>query len=146
MGWTMCVDFNDFNQACPKDSYSIPQIDQLVAATNGHTLLNSWMPFKDSIKFSCMSLTKRKLPHYKERLVLVQNDAIQHKEHQATYQNIVNWVFKAQIGRRIKVYMDNMIVKSGKKEHQVADLNKAFITLKKYNMKLHPKKCFFGVQ
>ena len=28
--WRMCVDFTDLNKACPKDSYPLPRIDQLV--------------------------------------------------------------------------------------------------------------------
>nr|XP_023918055.1 uncharacterized protein LOC112029606 [Quercus suber] len=28
--WRMCVDFNDLNKACPKDSYPLPRIDQLI--------------------------------------------------------------------------------------------------------------------
>ena len=29
--WKMCVDFTDLNKAFPKDSYSLPSIDALVA-------------------------------------------------------------------------------------------------------------------
>uniref|UniRef100_A0A2N9ECS2 RNase H type-1 domain-containing protein n=1 Tax=Fagus sylvatica TaxID=28930 RepID=A0A2N9ECS2_FAGSY len=28
--WRMCVDFTDLNKACPKDSYPLPRIDQLI--------------------------------------------------------------------------------------------------------------------
>ena len=38
--WRMCVDFTDLNKACPKDSYPLPRIDQLVDSTAGHQLLN----------------------------------------------------------------------------------------------------------
>ena len=38
--WKMCVEFMDLNKACPKDSYPIPYIDQLVDSTAGHQLLN----------------------------------------------------------------------------------------------------------
>ena len=37
--WRMCVDFMDLNKACPKDSFSLPRIDQLVDSTKGHKLL-----------------------------------------------------------------------------------------------------------
>ena len=37
--WRMCVDFIDLNKACPKDSFPLPQIDQLVDSTAGHSLL-----------------------------------------------------------------------------------------------------------
>ena len=35
----MCVDFTDLNKACPKDSFRLPRIDQLVDSTAGHKLL-----------------------------------------------------------------------------------------------------------
>jgi hypothetical protein len=37
--WRMCVDFTDLNKACPKDSFPLPLIDQLVDSTAGHKLL-----------------------------------------------------------------------------------------------------------
>ena len=37
--WRMCVDFTDLNQACPKDSFPLPRIDQLVDSTARHKLL-----------------------------------------------------------------------------------------------------------
>ena len=38
--WRICVDFTDLNKACPKDSYPLPHIDQLVDSTTGHKLLS----------------------------------------------------------------------------------------------------------
>ena len=38
--WRMYVNFTDLNKACPKDSYSLPCIDQLVDSTTGHRLVS----------------------------------------------------------------------------------------------------------
>ena len=38
--WRMCVDFTDLNKACPKDSYPLLRIDQLVDSIVGHQLLS----------------------------------------------------------------------------------------------------------
>ena len=38
--WRMCVDFTDLNKVCPKDSYPLPRIDQLVDSTASHQLLS----------------------------------------------------------------------------------------------------------
>ena len=38
--WRMSIDFTDLNRACPKDSYPLPRIDQLVDSTVGHKLLS----------------------------------------------------------------------------------------------------------
>ena len=37
--WRICVDFTDLNKACPKDSFPLPRIDQLVDSIAGHKLL-----------------------------------------------------------------------------------------------------------
>ena len=34
--WKACVDFTDLNKACPKESFPLPKIDQLIDATAGH--------------------------------------------------------------------------------------------------------------
>ena len=34
--YRMCVDYTDLNKACPKDSYPLPTIDQLVDSTACH--------------------------------------------------------------------------------------------------------------
>ena len=34
--WQVCVDFTDLNKACPKDTFPLPRIDQLIDATVGH--------------------------------------------------------------------------------------------------------------
>ena len=38
--WRMCVDFTDLIKACPKDSFPLPRIDQLVDSTTRHKLLS----------------------------------------------------------------------------------------------------------
>ncbi|XP_022862336.1 uncharacterized protein LOC111382551 [Olea europaea var. sylvestris] len=38
--WRVCVDFTNLNKACPKDSFLLPRIDQLVDSTAGHELLS----------------------------------------------------------------------------------------------------------
>ena len=37
--WRMCMDFTDLNKACPKNSFPLPRIDELVDSIAGHKLL-----------------------------------------------------------------------------------------------------------
>ena len=53
------------------------------------------------------------------------------KNARATYQRLVNTMFKDLIGKSREVYVDDMLVK--------------FNILQKYQMKLNPLKCAFGV-
>ena len=45
--WRVCVDFMDLNQACLKDPFSMPKIDQLVDATYGNPRMNFLDAFQD---------------------------------------------------------------------------------------------------
>ena len=63
----------------------------------------------------------------------------------ATYQRLVNHMFRPQIGRNVEVYVDDMLVKSQDEETHLDDLQETFDTLRQYNMKLNPSKCAFGV-
>jgi ribonuclease HI len=63
----------------------------------------------------------------------------------ATYQRLVNMMFKDQLGDTMEVYIDDMVVKSKQSKDHLKDLKVAFDILDKYNMKLNPAKCSFGV-
>ena len=51
----------------------------------------------------------------------------------------------SQIGRNIHVYIDDVVVKSTHQDDLLADLAETFATLWRYNIKLNPGKCTFGV-
>lgn len=63
----------------------------------------------------------------------------------ATYQKLVNRLFKDQIGCTTEVYVGDMLVKSRRRVDHVGDLWNTFEILRKYGMKLNPKKHAFGV-
>ena len=63
----------------------------------------------------------------------------------ATYQRLMNKMFTHQIGRNVQVYVDDMLVKSLRKNDHLNDLQETFDTLWSYNMKLNPSKCVFEV-
>jgi hypothetical protein len=67
------------------------------------------------------------------------------KNARATYQRLVNMMFKKQVGRNVEVYVDDMFVKSVKSENRITDLDDTFQKLRSYEMKLNPDKCVFRV-
>ncbi|XP_040957772.1 uncharacterized protein [Gossypium hirsutum] len=68
------------------------------------------------------------------------------KNARATYQILVNRIFREQIRCRLEVYVDDMLVKSGNMEEHVRNLSKAFVVLRAHNIKLNIEKCAFSVQ
>ena len=144
--WRMCVDFTDLNKACPKDSYPLPRIDQLVDSTTRHKLLSFMDAFSGYNQIQMTEedqektafITSKGLFCYKAMPFGLKNAG-------ATYQRLVNKIFHDQIGRNVEVYVDDMLVKSKKDDDHLADLKETFQMLRKYNMKLNPAKCVFGV-
>lgn len=145
-GWRMCVDFTNLNKACPKDCYPLPRIDQLVDSTSGHAMLSFLDAFSgyhqvfmhESNKKKTTFITNNGVYNYKMMPFGWKNAG-------ATYQRLVDNVFQSQKGRNLEVYLDDSIVKSIKEQDHITDLQETFASLQKYNMKLNPKKCVFGV-
>ncbi|KAL0439442.1 UNVERIFIED_CONTAM: Retrovirus-related Pol polyprotein from transposon.6 [Sesamum latifolium] len=62
----------------------------------------------------------------------------------ATYQRLVDRMFREQLRSNMEVYVDDMLVKSRQIDQHLVDLAKTFNTLRRYHMKLNPAKCVFG--
>ena len=62
----------------------------------------------------------------------------------ATYQRMVIQMFKVQIGKNVKAYIDDMVVKS-KQVSEQKDLKDIFLVLRKHKLRLNASKCSFGV-
>lgn len=54
-------------------------------------------------------------------------------------------IFKDRIGRNLEVYIDDMVIKSKHHSSLLDDLKETFDNLRRYRLKLNPKKCTFGV-
>ncbi|KAL5548489.1 hypothetical protein UlMin_003720 [Ulmus minor] len=144
--WRVCVDFTDLNKACPKDSFPLPRIDQLVDATAGHELLS----FMDA--YSSYNQIRIHQPDQEHTAFLTDQGLYCYKvmpfglkNTGATYQRLVNKMFKQQIGKTMEVYVDDMLVKSLKADEHINNLRESFEVLREYKMKLNPEKCAFGV-
>ncbi|KAI5342523.1 hypothetical protein L3X38_010398 [Prunus dulcis] len=142
----MCVDYTNLNRACPKDSFPLPRIDQLVDATAGHALLSFmdaysgynqiFMHPEDQAHTSF--ITDRGLYCYKVMPFGLKNAG-------ATYQRLVNHLFALLIGNTMEVYVDDILVKSRTADQHIPNLSAMFTILKQYKMRLNPTKCAFGV-
>ena len=107
------MDFTDLNRACPKDSYPLPRIDQLVDSTAGHKLLSFMDAFSGYNQIRMDKVDQEKTSFVTSQgLFCYEVMPFGLKNAGATYQLLVNHMFRPQIGRNIEVYVDDMLVKS----------------------------------
>ena len=110
--WRMCVDFTNLNKTCLKNSFLLPQIDQLVDLTARHEHLS----FIDAF-FSYNQIMMDEQDQ--EKIAFIASQGLYYhkvmpfglKTANATYQRLVNCMFHDQIERNIGVYVDDMLVK-----------------------------------
>jgi len=55
-------------------------------------------------------------------------------------------ILAPMLGQNVQAYVDDMVVTSKRKDHHIVDLEELFATIVKYNLKLNPDKCVFGVE
>ncbi|XP_020239374.1 uncharacterized protein LOC109818341 [Cajanus cajan] len=63
----------------------------------------------------------------------------------ATYQRLMDKIFRHQIGRNLEVYVDDMVFKSDDLGTYQSDLEEVFKQVRKHDMRLNPEKCVFGI-
>ena len=144
--WRMCVDYTSLNKACPKDSYPLPRIDQVVDSTAGcETLcfLDAYSGYhqiamKESDQLATSFITPFGMFCYTTMPFGLKNAG-------ATYQRCMNKCFGELLGRTVEAYVDDIVVKSKRTDHLVEDLRLVFAKLRKNVIKLNPEKCTFGV-
>ena len=143
----MCADYTDLNRVCPKDAYPLPNIDKLVDNSSGYKLLSfmdaysgyNQIPMAEEDKKKTAFMTESGNYYYNVMPFGLRNAG-------ATYQHMMNKVYdKTLLGDILKVYMDDMIVKSQQEVDHAAHLKRVFEQTRKYNMRLNPEKCTFGV-
>ena len=144
--WRMYVDYTFLNKAYPKDTHPLPSIDQLVDGTSGHEMLSfleaysgynqirMYPPDEDMTTF----ITERYNHCYQVMSFGLKNAG-------ATYQRLMYKIFHDLLGKIMEVYVDDMMVKSQKAERHPADLEAVLARVRKYDLRLNPEKCVFGV-
>ncbi|KAL0444487.1 UNVERIFIED_CONTAM: Retrovirus-related Pol polyprotein from transposon [Sesamum latifolium] len=127
----MCIDFRDLNKACPKDFYPLPRIDQLVDSTSDCELL-SMMDASQGYHQIMLA------PEDRKKVSCITSEV--------TFCYVAMPFGLKNAGINVEVYVDDMLVKSKKIADHVKDLEETLSVLRKYNLKLNPAKCAFGVQ
>src|SRR3954453_14915906 len=143
----MCVDYRDLNRASPKDDFPLPHIDVLVDNTAPFKVFSFMDGFSgyNQIKMAPEDMEKTTFITpwgtfcYKVMPFGLKNAG-------ATYQRAMTTLFHDMMHKEIEVYVDDMIAKSSTEEEHIEYLLKLFQRLRKYQLRLNPNKCTFGVR
>jgi len=144
--WRMFVDYTDLNKACPRDAYPLPNIDRLVDGATGNkvlSFLNAYSGYNQ--------IPKARADMHKTAFIIDDANYFYRvmpfglKNVGATYQRLMDKVFSHLTGHCVKVYVDDMVVKSPSHHQHAEDLEAVFSALRQYNLRLNPDKCVFHV-
>ncbi|RVW21342.1 Transposon Ty3-I Gag-Pol polyprotein [Vitis vinifera] len=142
----VCVDFRDLNKASPKDDFPLPHIDLLVDSTAGHSMLSFMDGFSgyNQILMALEDMEKTAfITEWGTYCYRVMPFGL--KNAGATYQRAATVLFHDMMHKDVEVYVDDMIVKSRGRADHLAALERFFERIRKFRLRLNPKKCTFGV-
>src|SRR2546425_3006379 len=142
----MCVDYRDLNKASPKDDFPLPHIDVLIdnAAGKGcYSIMDGFSGY-NQIKMAVKDREKTAfITEYGTFCYKVMPFGLKNAE--ATYQRMATTLFHDMIHKDLEVYIDDMVIMTRSQEEHVAALEKFMKRIRKYNLRLNPNKCEFGV-
>ncbi|RDY08227.1 Retrovirus-related Pol polyprotein from transposon 17.6, partial [Mucuna pruriens] len=145
--WRMCTDYTDLNKAYPKDSYPLPSIDRLVDNVAGFTFLS----FMDA--YSGYNQIRMHPQDEEKTAFITDKGAFCYKvmpfglkNAGATYQRLMDNIFKGILGEDVEVYVDDMVARSQCMEEHCRALGRVFGILREHQLRLNPNKCSFGVR
>ena len=140
------MDYTDLNDACSKDSFPLPRIDQIVDASAEHGMLSFLDTFSGYHQIPIHpSAAGKKYFNTPHGLYCYNMMPFALKNEGATYQRLVTEMFRPLLGTTMEVYIDDMLVKSKQRTDHATHLQQAFDLLREYGMKLNLLKCALGV-
>ncbi|KAK4384639.1 Transposon Tf2-12 polyprotein [Sesamum angolense] len=140
------LDPKDLNNACPKDDFPLPLAELMIDATIGHEAL-SFMDGSSGYNQICMAPTDEELTAFRtpKGIYCYKVMPFGLKNAGATYQRAMQKIFDDIFHKNVECYVDDLVVKSKKRENYFHDLRKVFELLRRYQLKMNPSKCAFGV-
>ncbi|GJX90157.1 reverse transcriptase domain-containing protein [Tanacetum coccineum] len=143
--WRMCIDFKNLNSACPKDYYSLPNINGKIESVVGFWYKCFLDAYKGYHQVQMAQDDKEKTAFYTDSGTYCYTKMpFGLKNAGATYQRLVDTAFQSQIGRNLEAYVDDMAIKSNDEKLLIAEITETFDNLRKINMKLNPKNARLG--
>jgi hypothetical protein len=122
--WRMCVDYTSLNKACPKDPFPLPCIDQVVDSTSGcetFCFLDVYSGYHQIVMKESDQLATSFIMPFRSYCCMSMLFGL--KNAGATYQRCMLKCFSDLIGETVEAYVDDIVVKSKKSDHLMADLD-----------------------
>ncbi|GKV04519.1 hypothetical protein SLEP1_g16672 [Rubroshorea leprosula] len=108
--WRMCIDYTNLNNACPKDCYPMSSIDKLVEAASSNERLSLLDAYSGYHQVPMAPEDEEKTSFYAgDEIYCYVMMPFGLKNAGATYQKMVTIVFRAQIGKNLEVYVDDIV-------------------------------------
>ncbi|KAM1791541.1 hypothetical protein ACFX12_035498 [Malus domestica] len=129
-----------------EDDFPLPIIEIMVDATTGHEAL-SFMDGSSGYNQIRMALEDEELTAFRtpKGIYCYKVMPFGLKNAGATYQRAMQKMFNDMLHKNVECYVDDMVVKTKKRSDHLKDLRVVFERLRKYNLKMNPLKCAFGV-
>ena len=140
------MDNTNLNEACPKDSFPLSRIDQIVDASARHGMFSFLGAFSGYYHIPMHPPNAKKMAFITTHGLYCYNVMpFGLKNTRATYQRLMKKIFRPHMGKTMEVYIDDMLVKSKERPNHMKHLQEPFDLLFTNDMKLNPLKCAFRV-
>ncbi|KAA0032588.1 uncharacterized protein E6C27_scaffold43053G00550 [Cucumis melo var. makuwa] len=142
----VCVGFCDLNNACPKDEFPLSITEIIVDATTGHEVL-SFMDGSSGYNQIQMVLSDEEMTAFRtpKGIYCYKVMPFGLKNISATYQRAMQKVFGDMLHKYVECYIDDLVVKSKRRQDHLKDLQVVFDRLRKYQLRMNPLECVFSV-
>jgi len=140
------VDFQDLNDACPKDDFPLLVTELMIDSTTRHEVLSfmdctvGYNQIQTAIedKEATTFRTPKGIFYYKVMPFILKNAG-------ATYQRAMQTIFEDMLHGTLECYVDDLVAKLKKTLDDLRNLQQIFERLQRCQLKMNPLKCPFGV-
>lgn len=139
--------FQDLNKACLTDDFPLPNIDTIVDLIAGYSMFSLMDRFSGYNQIRIAPKDQEKTTFTCVWGMFCWNVMpFGLKNVGATYQRAITTIFHDMMHIFMEDYVDDILAKSHTREEHLPILDKIFIRLEAFKVRLNPKKCAFGVK